>query len=71
MVLVALRLAWPYLLTPGRSPLVRWRLETYGIRDEHGRLLHAGEITSARFLRFSLAHRRTLVRFLRWAATLS
>ncbi len=70
MMLVAIRLAWPYLLAPWRSPLLRWRIETYGFRDAHGRLLHADDISPAQFLVFSLRHRRALLRFLRWAALL-
>ena len=70
MVLIAVRLAWPYVFTPWRSPLLRWRMETYGIRDEHGRLLHAAEITRGRFLTFAVSHRTALVRFLRWATLL-
>ena len=70
MFLIALRLAWPYLLTPWRSPLLRWRLETYGVRDAHGRFLHAEEITPSRFLRFAVRERRALCQFLRWAASL-
>ena len=70
MLLIACRLAWPDLLAPWRSPLLRWRMETYGIQDAHGRLLHAEEITPARFLRFLLQRRAALGRFLRWAASL-
>ena len=70
MFLVALRLAWPFLLAPWRSPLLRWRVETYGMLDEHGRLLHADAITPGRFLTFTLRHRVALLRFLRWAARL-
>lgn len=70
MIVVACRLAWPMLLSPWRSPLLRWRIETYGIRDEHGRLLHADDITPARFFRFLLTHRIALTRFLRWAVLL-
>ena len=70
MALVAGRLTWPSLLAPWRSPLLRWRMETYGITDEQGRLLHADEITPSRFLCFLLAQRHALRRFLRWAASL-
>lgn len=75
---VAVRLLWPHVLTPWRSPLIRWRIETYGItaagdspdgrRD--GRLLHADELTAADFFRFTRLRRRALARFLRWAAWL-
>ena len=70
MIAVALRLSWPYLLTPWRSPLLRWRMETYGLRNEQGRLLHADDITPSRFFRFAIDHRAELVRFLRWASQL-
>ncbi|PIQ83490.1 MAG: hypothetical protein COV75_07265 [Candidatus Omnitrophica bacterium CG11_big_fil_rev_8_21_14_0_20_63_9] len=70
MLRVALRLGGLNLLTPWRSPLLRWRLETYGVRDAGGRLLHADQITPLDFLRFLLTHRGALARFLRWAATL-
>ena len=70
MLWIATRLAWPHLLNPWRSPLLRWRLETYGIVDEHGRLLHAGDVTPGRFVRFLVWHIGPLVRFLKWAALL-
>ncbi len=70
MILVAWRLAWPDVCTPWRSPLLRWRMETYGALDEQGHLLHADAITPRRFFRFLFAHRIVLRRFLRWAATL-
>ena len=70
MVLVALRLAGPFLFMPWRSPLLRWRMETYGVRDDAGQLLHADEITPTQFFRFVLHHRRPLLNFLRWAACL-
>ena len=70
MILVALRLAWPDVLTPWRSPLLRWRIETYGLCDERGRLLHADDVTARHFLNFTLQHRLALLRFLRWAALL-
>jgi len=70
MILVATRLAWPHLVLPWRSPLLRWRIETYGLLDESGRLLHADDITPLRFLRFSVHRRLALLRFLRWAALL-
>lgn len=70
MVLVAFRLAWPHLLCPWRSPLLRWRIETYGLRDERGRLLHADDVTAQHFLSFTLRHRVALLRFVRWAALL-
>ncbi len=70
MIWVAIRIAWPHVLAPWRSPLVRWRLETYGITDADGRLLHAEELTAGDFFRFTLLRRRALARFLRWAASL-
>lgn len=70
MIVVAFRLAGSYLFTPWRSPLLRWRMETYGVLDEQGQLLHADEITPSRFFRFTLRHRGALLRFLRWAASL-
>ena len=70
MIFIAGRLAWPHWLTPWRSPLLRWRMETYGVVDAQGRLLHAGDITPKRFLRFLLTQRAALRRFLRWASLL-
>ena len=70
MCLTALQLSWPHSLTPWRSPLLRWRLETYGVLGEDGRLLHAEEITPSQFVQFVVTHRGPLVRFLRWAASL-
>ncbi|MBI4341134.1 MAG: hypothetical protein HY598_02500 [Candidatus Omnitrophica bacterium] len=70
MAVVASRLAWPHLLAPQHSPLLRWRMETYGAVDEQGRLLHADDITPSRFFRFLLIHHAALRRFLRWAALL-
>ena len=70
MFAVALRLAWPDLLTPWRSPLLRWRMETYGLVDAHGHRLHADALTASHFFAFVTAHHQALARFLRWAATL-
>ena len=70
MALVAVRLAWPTLLTPWRSALLRWRVETYGCLDPQGRLLHADDVSPGYFLRFLLRNRLALLRFLRWAALL-
>ena len=70
MVRVAWRLAWPHVLTPWRSKLLRWRLETYGVTDAQGHLLHADQVTAAIFCRFVIRHRRNLWSFLRWAAEL-
>ncbi|MCI0563041.1 MAG: hypothetical protein MN733_31575 [Nitrososphaera sp.] len=70
MGFVALRLAWPYVLTPWRSPLVRWRMETYGFLDEQDHLLHADDVTPKRFFQFVFLHKTALVHFLRWAALL-
>ncbi len=71
MARVAWRLAWPYVLTPWQSPLLRWRMETYGVVDDQGRLLTAHDITPQRFFLFAITHRTQLLRFLRWAAQLS
>ena len=67
---VALRLAWPYLLTPWKSPLLRWRMETYGVVDGQGQVLHANQITAEVFFQFLKTHRKELFRFLSWAALL-
>ena len=66
----AVRLAWPHLLAPWRSPLLRWRIETYGCCDDQGKLLTADQITPQVFIRFLLRHRSELFRFLSWAARL-
>ena len=70
MFFVAWRLAWPYVLTPWRSPLLRWRMETYGIVDAQGNLLTAHDVTAAVFWRFLIHHRSALARFLSWAGSL-
>jgi len=70
MITIVCRLAWPYLLCPWRSPLLRWRIETYGIQDDNGRMLHADDVSARRFLGFARHHRIALLRFLRWAALL-
>ena len=70
MLVIAWRLAWPDVLTPWRSPLVRWRIATYGVCDPSGRLLHADELTPPRVLTFLARHRSAWWRFLRWAAGL-
>jgi hypothetical protein len=70
MAWVALRLTWPFLLTPWASPLLRWRLDTYGLQAADGRLLHADEITPSQLARFLVTHPGPLLRFLRWAALL-
>lgn len=70
MIWVALRIAWPDLLAPWRSPFLRWRMETYGITNASGRLLHAEELTAGDMFRFLLMRRQALARFLRWAAAL-
>lgn len=68
MIAVAWRLAWPYMLTPWRSPLLRWRMETYGILDERGVPLTAHAIGPREFFQFACSNRLALWRFLRWAA---
>ena len=70
MLVVAWRLSRPHVLTPWRSPLLRWRLETYGITDAQGTLLHADQVTARVFWRFAWQRRRDLWSFLRWAADL-
>ena len=70
MLRVAWHLSRPYWFAPWRSPLLRWRMETYGLRDKRGALLHAADITPACFLRFLVTQRRALWMFLRWAAQL-
>ena len=71
MLLTAWRLSWPYPLTPWRSPLLRWRLETYGVTDEAGCLLHADELGARMMWRFLWRHGAAVSRFLRWAAELN
>jgi len=71
MVQVAFGLTWPYCLRPWRSHLLRWRMETYGVLDAQGQLLHAEEIHPLQFLYFFFRHARPLLRFLWWAARLS
>lgn len=70
MARVAARLAWPDLAAPWRSPLIRWRVETYGVTDATGRLLQAESIGPRHFFRFLRLRHRALRRFLRWAADL-
>ena len=70
MLRVIVRLTWPYLLTPWRSPLLRWRMETYGVCDEQGRLLHADDLTPSHMGAFLCRNAAALRRFLRWAASL-
>ena len=70
MVATAARLVHPYWLAPWRSPLLRWRIETYGLADRYGRLLSASSIDRAAFFRFLSLHHRSLLRFLRWSVTL-
>jgi hypothetical protein len=70
MCVIAWRLSWPHVLTPWRSPLLRWRLETYGVTDEAGRVLHADELSARIVWRFLLRHGAAWRRFLRWAAEL-
>ena len=67
---VAFQLVGPSPLAPWRSPLLRWRMETYGIVGADGHLLHADEITPPLFWQFVCHHRHALVRFLWWAASL-
>lgn len=68
MLVIAGRLIRPYWLTPWRSPLLRWRMETYGVAGPDGTLLHAEAIGPHVFLRFCLRHRRAILRFLQASA---
>ena len=70
MVGIVFRLAWPDFLTPWRSPLLRWRMETYGIRDAEGHMLHAADLTALHFWNFFIRQHREVVQFLRWSASL-
>ena len=70
MIWIALRLTWPYVLTPWRSPLLRWRIETYGLVDDRQQPLSASQMSPRHFVRFCLTRRRELLQFLRWAASL-
>ena len=55
------RLAAGYRLRPWRSPLVRWRLETFfGI--------HADQLTKQQFFALLWGNRVRLRAFLKWAA---
>ena len=70
MITAAFRLAGPYGLMPWRSPLLRWRMETYGFLTPEGRLGHAGDVTPQLFIRFLRERAGALWSFLRWAAEL-
>ena len=70
LISLPFRLAWPHILTPWRSPLVRWRMETFGVTRPDGRVLHAEEITAADACRFVRRNAQALGRFLVWAARL-
>ena len=70
MMRLALRIVWPHWLAPWRSPLLCWRMETYGMLDAQGIPLAAHAITRAQCWRFALANRHQLARFLRWAVDL-
>lgn len=63
----AVRFCWRvtrgHRLRPWRSPLVRWRIETYSG-------LEAASLTAAGVLRFSWRERGALLRFLRWTASM-
>ncbi len=67
-----LALCWvgPYLFKPWCSPLLRWRMETYGVVSNEGIVLHADALTSAQFYAFLRQHAKAILQFLRWAATL-
>ena len=70
MLVAAWRLVWPYVLTPWRSPLLRWRMETYGMVDARGDLLTAQDVTAVVFWRFLIRRRAALARFLAWSGSL-
>ena len=70
IIAAAVRLAGPHLLAPWRSPVLRWRMETYGVLDAAGRPMTAQAITAKDFFRFAGSNRLALWRFLRWAAVL-
>jgi len=55
------RLTKGYRLTPWKSPYLRWRIETWSG-------IEADSLTPRQFLSFAWAHRRDLMRYLRWAA---
>ncbi|MGH9476043.1 MAG: hypothetical protein ACRD1C_06890 [Terriglobales bacterium] len=58
------RLTRGHRLRPWRSPLVRWRIETYsGLPLE--------SVGLAQFLRFCFHERRSLARFLLWTSEMS
>jgi len=64
-LLQPLRFAWTatrgHRFRPWRSPLLRWRIETYsGIPAE--------DVTLTVFVRFCWRERRDLLRFLAWSA---
>ena len=65
MILYSLRFAWVasrgYRLRPWRSPLLRWRIETYSG-------IPADEVTFGVFWKFMWAERRSLRDFLKWGA---
>ncbi len=68
MLITLIRLTGFNLMTPWRSPLLRWRLETYGVTDEQGNLLRASDLTASQFLSFTFHRRKEFLRFLRWAS---
>ncbi len=70
MAIAASRIVGPYLVMPWRSPLVRWRMETYGCLTSDGRLAHAEDITFGMWACFTMTHGAALWSFLRWAARL-
>ena len=60
MIGLLLRFGAGHWLQPGRSPYLRWRIETYWG-------LHADDISPAQFRAFVWEHRGELFRFLKWA----
>jgi len=64
MIRIAWRLSRGYRWCPWRSPYLRWRIETYSG-------IHADQITFATFWHFAWQQRKQLLRYLRWADSMS
>jgi len=71
VVCTAARLMGPNWYRPWRSELLRWRMETYGVKGAQGQLLRAHDITPRIFQMFVRQHRVAMWRFLAWAADVS
>ncbi len=61
MLRVLWRLSKGHRLRPWRSPYLLWRIETFSG-------MHADKIGAREFFRFTWEERRSLARFLKWAA---